>query len=93
MTANREPGLYYLWHPGTRVTFSGYGLAIAPLHLIGVMMVDRPQTADPTWLAEIQQTFGGYALVPMTRSGERGIICHMQVDPPSQPYLRVMAHP
>jgi hypothetical protein len=37
-----EPPLVFLWHPGTRDRFSGYGLRIAPAHLVGVVMVDRP---------------------------------------------------
>jgi hypothetical protein len=93
MQRKHNPPLLFLWHPGTRDIFSGYGLAIAPLHLIGLMMVDRPRTADPMWLAEIQQTFGSYELVPMTQGGEQGIICKMQVDPPSRPYVRSMARP
>ena len=49
MQRRHEPPLLFLWHPGTRDIFSGYGLAIAPLHLIGLMMVDRPRTVDPVW--------------------------------------------
>lgn len=41
------PELLYLWHPGTKDIFSGYGLVIAPNHLVGVVMVDRPNTALP----------------------------------------------
>src|SRR5882724_12604731 len=39
----REPPLVLLWHPGTRDIFSGYGLRMAPAHLVGVVMVDRPR--------------------------------------------------
>ena len=49
MQRRHEPPLLFLWHPGTRDIFSGYGLAIAPLHLIGLMMVDHPRTVDPVW--------------------------------------------
>ena len=45
--------LYYLTHPGTEDTFSGYGLTIYPdhpEHLIGLLMIDRPYPADPNWL-------------------------------------------
>jgi hypothetical protein len=64
----REPPLVCLWHPGTRDIFSGYGLRIAPAHLAGVVMVDRPRPVDPAWLGEVRQMFGGYELIPMTRS-------------------------
>ena len=86
----REPPLVLLWHPGTRDIFSGYGLRMAPAHLVGVVMVDRPRPVDPAWLAEVRQTCGGYALVPMTRSGERGMICQMRIVEDSRVHLRVM---
>lgn len=88
-----EPPLTYLWHPGTRDHFSGYGLTIAPYRLAGLVMVDRPRTVDPDWLAEIEQVFGTYQLVPITQSGERGILCQMHVAPESRSYLRTITHP
>ncbi|MDQ3830756.1 MAG: hypothetical protein M3361_15925 [Candidatus Tectomicrobia bacterium] len=72
-------GLYYLWHPGTRDRFSGYGLVIAPWRLVGIIMVDRPTVADPAWLADIERTFGSNQLTAMTHTGERGIVCQMEV--------------
>ena len=86
----REPPLVFLWHPGTTDIFSGYGLRIAPAHLIGVVMVDRPRPAAADWLEEIMQTFGGYELVPMTASGERGMLCQMRIAEDSRVHLRVM---
>ena len=86
----REPLLVCLWHPGTRDLFSGYGLRMAPAHLIGVLMVDRPRPVEPTWLEDIRQTFGGYELVAMTRSGERGLVCQMRIVEDSRVHLRVM---
>jgi hypothetical protein len=86
----REPPLVFLWHPGTRDIFSGYGLRIAPAHLVGLVMVDRPRPVDPAWLEEIQRTFGGYDLVPMTQSGERGLVCQMRIVEESRVHLRVM---
>jgi hypothetical protein len=86
----REQPLVCLWHPGTRDIFSGYGLRMAPAHLVGVVMVDRPRPVDPAWLEEVRQTFGGYELVPMTRSGERGMICQMRIVEESRVHLRVM---
>ena len=83
------PPLVFLWHPGTRDIFSGYGLRIAPAHLVGVVMIDRPRPAAADWLEEIQQTFGGYELVPMTASGERGMICQMRIAEDSRVHLRV----
>ena len=96
---NRLPGkqavpkgrLYFLWHPGTKDIFSGYGLTVQPGrkdHLVGLLMVDRPQKVDPAWLAEIERRFGGYVLYVMTVTGERGIACQMQIEPASFPYLR-----
>jgi hypothetical protein len=86
----REPPLVFLWHPGTREIFSGYGLRIAPAHLVGLVMVDRPRPVDPAWLEEVRQTFDGYELVPMTASGERGMICQMRIAEDSRVHLRVM---
>jgi hypothetical protein len=83
--------LYFLWHPGTRKIFSGYGLTTQaghPDHLVGLLMVDRPRMVDPVWLAEVEARFGGYELYVMTVTGERGIACQMQIEPASLPYLR-----
>jgi hypothetical protein len=55
-------------------------------------MVDRPTVADPLWLADIERSFGGYQLVEMTHSGERGIVCQMQVAQDSRRYLRRLVH-
>ena len=86
----REPPLVYLWHPGSHDIFSGYGLRIASAHLVGVVMVDRPRPVAADWLEEIRQTFGGYELVPMTASGERGMVCQMRIAEDSCVHLRVM---
>ena len=83
--------LFFLEHPGTEQIFSGYGLTVRPgtkEFLVGLLMVDRPAPVDPGWLAEVRATFGEYQLVPMTASGERGIACHMQIEPESRSYLR-----
>jgi hypothetical protein len=93
MPASPGSGLHYLWHPGTRDRFSGYGLIIAPWRLIGIIMVDRPTVADPAWLAEIEHTFGSYQLTAMTQTGERGILCQMVVAEDSRPYIRRLVHP
>jgi hypothetical protein len=93
MAHTHEPPLTYLWHPGTRDHFSGYGLTIAPYRLVGLVMVDRPHPVDPNWLAEIERVFGGYQLVPMIRGGEHGILCQMHVAPESRSYLRTITHP
>jgi hypothetical protein len=86
-------GLYYLWHPGTRDRFSGYGLLVAPWRLVGLIMVDRPTPADPAWLADIERTFGSYELTAMTQTGERGIVCQMEVAEESRRYLKRLVHP
>lgn len=82
------PELLYLWHPRTKNIFSGYGLVIAPNHLVGIVMIDRPKIADPAWLNEIQETFGEYLLTAMTKGGERGIVCQMLIDSDSAQYLK-----
>lgn len=84
----KPPELRYLWHPGTESIFSGYGLAIAPNHLVGILMIDRPKKADPQWLKEIEETFGEYLLTGMTKGGERGIACQMLIDSDSTQYLK-----
>jgi hypothetical protein len=89
----REPPLVFLWHPGTVDRFSGYGLRIAPAHLIGVVMIDRPKPAASTWLEEIEQAFGEYDLVTMARDGARGIVCQMRIVEESRVHLRLMRHP
>ena len=83
--------LFFLGHPGTEDTFSGYGLTLQPGDkglLVGLLMVDRPRPADPDWLKEVEATFGECQLVPMTTGGERGIACQMQVEQNSLPHLR-----
>jgi hypothetical protein len=87
----RVGDLYFLGHPGTPDTFSGYGLITGEgqgNHLAGLLMVDRPHTVDPQWLARIEEVYGDYLLVPMTASGERGIACQMWVAADSLPFLR-----
>lgn len=93
MTAPPKPALRFLWHPGTRECFCGYGLALRPAHLVGLVMIDRPEPADPTWLAAIQRTFGDYQITAMTHSGERGLVCQMRIVADSTRYLRVFASP
>lgn len=93
MRIKKKPELRYLWHPGTHDIFSGYGLTLAPAHLVGLVMVDRPHPADPAWLAEVEQTFGKYALAVMTQQGERGIVCQMHIAHASLPYLKTFDHP
>ena len=93
MNTKHNPALLYLWHPGTRDTFSGYGLARAPAHLVGLVMIDRPRSADPAWLEEIKTTFGAYQLAAMTHKGERGMVCQMHIAQESLPHLTTFAHP
>jgi hypothetical protein len=85
--------LLFLWHPGTKDIFAGYGLALAPSHLAGLLMVDRPDPVDPNWLAMIERTFGSYELTTMTTGGERGMVCQMHIDEVSTQHLRVLPHP
>lgn len=83
--------LYFLWHPETENVFSGYGLTMkarSKEHLIGLLMVDRPSQGVTEWLNRVEEACGGYELVVMTASGERGLLCQMQVEPDSQPLLK-----
>jgi hypothetical protein len=83
----------FLWHPGTADIFSGYGLVVAPAHLVGLLMIDRPDPVDPSWLAMIERTFGSYQLTAMTTGDERGLVCQMHIAEESMQYLRVLPHP
>ena len=83
--------LFFLCHPGTEDTFSGYGLTAQPGDkdiLVGLLMIDRPGPADPKWIKQIENAFGEPQLVPMTAAGERGIACRMQIEPESLAHLR-----
>jgi hypothetical protein len=83
--------LYFLHHPHTQDTFSGYGLSLQAGRkdfLVGLLMVDRPRPADPAWLAQVEETFGAYQLTAMTKTGERGMVCQMVIEPDSQGVLR-----
>ena len=57
-------------------------------HLVGLLMVDRPEPADPAWLEQISEVYGECELVPMTQNGDRGLLCRMQIDEESLPHLR-----
>jgi hypothetical protein len=87
------PELRFLWHPETRDTFSGYGLALAPAHLVGVVMIDRPELADSDWLAAIEAAFGGYELTTITQGGERGLVCQMHIAEESVAYVKTLDAP
>ena len=91
--SRRNPSPRFLWHPGTRDVFSGYGLVLGPTHLVGLLMVDRPKPVDPSWLETIERAFGSYQLTAMTQTGERGIVCQMLIAQESIPHLRVLPHP
>jgi hypothetical protein len=83
--------LFYLYHPGTEEVFSGYGLTVEAGRndqLAGLLMVDRPEPADPEWLRRVEEAFDGYELVAMTPAGERGIACRMEIGEESVHHLR-----
>ena len=88
-----DPELRFLWHPGTNDIFSGYGLAIAPAHLVGLLLVDRPEPVAAHWLETIKRTFGSYQLTAMTQRGDRGLVCQMMIAEESIAYLRVLPYP
>jgi hypothetical protein len=84
--------LYFLCYPEAEGIITGYGYGITMQVgrkdlLVGLLMVDRPKPVEPSWLQEIEITFGNYQLAPMTAKGERGIICQMQVEKDSLPYV------
>jgi len=83
--------LFFLDHPGTIGIFSGYGITLQYGRndlLVGLLMVDRPHPVDPSWLRFVEETFGEYHLIPMTSSGDRGILCRMQIESESIPHLK-----
>ncbi|MCJ7625933.1 MAG: hypothetical protein MUO76_20765 [Anaerolineaceae bacterium] len=82
---------FFLCQPGGDGIFSGYGLTVEPGrkdYLIGLLMVDRPRPVDPEWLKQVENVFGECQLVVMTPSGERGMVCQMQIEPESLGHLR-----
>lgn len=88
--------LLCLYHPHTRDTFSGYGLTVMPNRpdrLVGLLMVDRPNEADPAWLMELEAIYGDCLLVPMTADGDRGLVCRMHIHPDSLHLLRRLPAP
>jgi len=88
--------LFYLWHPGSEQIFSGYGLAKESGRddlLVGLLTVDRPYPADPSWLQAVHNAFGECHLVPMASSGERGLACQMQITPEDEAHLRRFPSP
>lgn len=97
MTSNtsRKGELYFLLHEG-EVEFSGYGLtlergSINPL--VGLLMVDRPRPTSHAWLNDVERTFGRYELLPMTKTGERGITCQMWIADESLVNVRQLEGP
>ena len=83
--------LFFLSHPGGETIFSGYGLTLQSDrkdYLAGLLMVDRPKPADHDWLKQVEDSFGECNLVPMTATGERGIVCRMQIELDSEHHLR-----
>ena len=92
MSTPKKPDLLYLWHPGKDI-FSGYGLALAPAHLVGLVIIDRPTIAEPAWLKKIEETFGAYQLAVMAQTGERGMVCQMHIAQESILHLKTVDHP
>lgn len=88
--------LFFLWHPATQFTFSGYGLAVAAGRkdlLTGILMVDRPYPLSDVWLESVELTLGDYALYAMTVSHEHGMACQMRVAADSLSYIRPLETP
>ena len=75
--------LFFLDYPTKEGSFSGYGLTVESGRkdlLVGVLRVDPPKTADPTWLQSIDDTFGVSQFLPLTINRERGLSCNVQLD-------------
>ena len=92
MTAStvQRGDLFFLLHDG-EVQFSGYGLVVSdgcPQHLVGLLMVDRPKPVSVQWLKDLEDRFGAVELHPMTRTGERGVMCQMWISETSLPHVR-----
>jgi hypothetical protein len=51
-------------------------------------LVDRPKPVDPEWLKQVERIFGEYRLIAMTVTGERGLVCRIEIEPDSQGHLR-----
>ena len=86
--------LFFLNHPGMESIISGYGLTIEQGRndlLAGLLMVDRPRPANPEWLKQVENVFGEFQLVPMTATGEHGIVCQMLIEPDSTQHLRQLS--
>lgn len=82
--------LFFLLHEGA-VQFSGYGLVVesgCPHHLVGLLMIDRPQPASAAWLRRVEEAFGQVDLYAMTPTGERGLACQMWIEEASLVHLR-----
>lgn len=87
--------LCFLSHPDSEM-FSGYGLTTEQGRkdrLVGLLMVDRPQPVDPTWLKQVEDVYGECDLVPMTAAGERGILTQMRIEADSLPFLQPLSQP
>ena len=83
--------VFSLYHSEKEELFSGCGLMVeegSRGHLVGILMVDRPRPVDPEWLKRVERNFGGYQLVPTTATGERGIVCKMQIEREGLMHLR-----
>lgn len=86
----RRGDLLFLLHD-SEVQFSGYGLVVedgCPHHLVGLLMIDRPKPVSEAWLTELNGRYGPVELHPMTRTGERGVVCQMWIDEASRPFVR-----
>jgi hypothetical protein len=82
--------LFFLSHPGKEKIFSGYGLTVEEGNkgkLVGLLMVDRPRLVDQEWLMKVERNFGEFRLVPITVTGERGIVCRMEIEAKSITHL------
>ena len=92
----RRNDVMFLWHPGGEHLFSGFGLPTAAPRmdlLVGLLLIDRPVPAPKRWLNRVKETFGDYALYPMSLTHERGIACCLRVEEASLLYVRKLDRP
>jgi len=64
--------------------FSGYGIPFAEgkSPLVGMVMVDRPNTCPESYIRELRKAFGEAIIGPMTLNGGRGLLTQVRIEVP-----------
>lgn len=73
--------MFFLTHDQPDI-FSAYGIPVKAnkKYLVGLLMVDRPVKVREDWLNEVYGMFGELTLMTMSRDGDRGIFCQMEIQ-------------